>query len=219
MASKQQEPKEVVTKKPIVNIEPNKEDCVDELKPAAKKKSRKSKKSEVQEKLKPTGAKRTSISTEQQEPRRHLSVLDQNRGSISSAGGLDDSVFAEARSRLGSLASSITKHRRSLSRGRLEDSLPSSETKSFKPCRCSPPSSPQPSLTSPLPPGVLDLDTEEDGCSEYQAELMSYLRSRERMCVVASTYLQESSVTGEMRAVLVDWILQVGVSILALFQI
>ena len=40
----------------------------------------------------------------------------------SSACDLDDSVFSEAKSRLSSLASSIVKHQRSLSRGRAEDS-------------------------------------------------------------------------------------------------
>ena len=39
-----------------------------------------------------------------------------------SAGDLEDSVFSEAKSRLSSLASSIVKHQRSLSRGRDEDS-------------------------------------------------------------------------------------------------
>ena len=50
---------------------------------------------------------------------RHLSVVDTNRGgSRGSAGDLEDSVFAEAKSRLGSLANSLSKHRRSLSRGK-----------------------------------------------------------------------------------------------------
>merc|ERR1719220_921304 len=49
--------------------------------------------------------------------RRPLSVLDKNRGeSLTSAADLSDSVFADARSRLSSLADSCVKHRRSLSR-------------------------------------------------------------------------------------------------------
>ena len=46
-------------------------------------------------------------------------MVDTNRGrSRGSEGDLEDSVFAEAKSRLGSLADSLSKHRRSLSRGR-----------------------------------------------------------------------------------------------------
>jgi hypothetical protein len=100
MADKEQEPKavvkskiprakKVVTKQPNIDIKPIEDVSIKELKPAAKKKS-KSNKSEVQENSKHARVKKSSITSEQQEPRRHLSVLDQNRGSRSSAGDLDD---------------------------------------------------------------------------------------------------------------------------------
>merc|ERR1719187_628522 len=48
--------------------------------------------------------------------RRPLSAIDQNRtDSVTSTADLSDSVFADARSRLSSLADSCVKHRRSLS--------------------------------------------------------------------------------------------------------
>merc|ERR1719153_521075 len=51
--------------------------------------------------------------------RKPLSLLDNNRGeSLTSAADLSDSVFADARSRLSSLADSCEKHRLSLSQGR-----------------------------------------------------------------------------------------------------
>ena len=53
--------------------------------------------------------------------------------SRSSACELEDSVFAEAKSRLSSLASSLVKHQRSLSRGRDEDD---DDSGTFRPRRC-----------------------------------------------------------------------------------
>merc|ERR1719228_877024 len=49
--------------------------------------------------------------------RRPLSAIDQNRtDSVTSTADLSDSVFADARSRLSSIADSCLKHRRSFSR-------------------------------------------------------------------------------------------------------
>ena len=73
--------------------------------------------------LAPAAQAKRSVAEKEAEGRRsttgrHLSVVDTNRGgSRGSAGDLEDSVFAEAKSRLGSLANSLSKHRRSLSRG------------------------------------------------------------------------------------------------------
>ena len=64
---------------------------------------------------------------------RHLSVVDTNRGrSRGSEGDLEDSVFAEAKSRLGSLADSLSKHQRSLSRGWSPATSSTSRTAPFR---------------------------------------------------------------------------------------
>ena len=126
------------------------------------------------------------------------------------------------RSRLSSLADSCSKHRRSLSQSRRESSATS-------PSR-SRPTSPQvlPSSNgdvnkSPcpqslhhylqflgLPKGVIDIDNdEEDGMGEYGSEMFCYMKEREEEFVVEEGYLDQSSVSSDMRAVLVDWLLQV----------
>ena len=64
-----------------------------------------------------------------------------------------------------------------------------------------------------LPKGVIDIDdNEEDGMGEYGSEMFAYMREREEEFVVEEDYLDQSSVTPEMRGVLVDWLLQVFVS-------
>jgi len=158
--------------------------------------------------------------------RRPLSVIDGNRGgSRSSIGDLDDSVFAEAKTRLGSVVSSLEKHRRKLSGG------VSGENPKVKKSFLSggspgpaPPSSaivvngPPPvaahfqhdlEATSVVPEGVVDIDLEEDGMVEYGVDINAYLRSRELKFLVEPSYLEQNSVSADMRAVLVDWILQV----------
>ena len=58
---------------------------------------------------------------------------------------------------------------------------------------------------------MIDIDdNEEDGMDEYGLEMFSYMRDREEEFVVKESYLDQSSVSPEMRAVLVDWLLQVG---------
>ena len=58
---------------------------------------------------------------------------------------------------------------------------------------------------------MIDIDDyEEDGMDEYGLEMFSYMREREEEFVVKESYLDQSSVSPEMRAVLVDWLLQVG---------
>merc|ERR1712240_869821 len=57
------------------------------------------------------------LGTNKELKRRPLSAIDQNRtDSVTSTADLSDSVFADARSRLSSIADSCVKHRRSLSR-------------------------------------------------------------------------------------------------------
>ena len=63
-------------------------------------------------------------------------MVDTNRGrSRGSEGELEDTVFAEAKSRLGSLADSLSKHQRSLSRGRSPATSSTSCTAPFRPKR------------------------------------------------------------------------------------
>ena len=62
-----------------------------------------------------------------------------------------------------------------------------------------------------LPKGVIDIDdSEEDGMGDYGSEMFAYMREREEEFVVEDDYLDQSSVTPEMRGVLVDWLLQVS---------
>jgi len=113
---------------------------------------------------------------------RHLSVVDTNRGgSRGSAGDLEDCVFAEAKSRLGSLANSLSKHRRSLSRGKSPGTAPApfrpkrDSQKAEHPAPCSaivvsgPPPATAPFLPAApaLPAGVIDIDIEEDGVNVH----------------------------------------------------
>jgi len=142
--------------------------------------------------------------------RRPLSVLDKNRGeSLTSAADLSDSVFADARSRLSSLADSCVKHRLSLSQGRRKSGS-ASPTSRRRPTSLS--SSDEVSKTKQssqffgLPEGVVDIDENEE---DYGSDMFAYLREREEMFVVEEDYLDQSSVSPEMRGVLVDWLLQV----------
>ena len=60
---------------------------------------------------------------------------------------------------------------------------------------------------------MIDIDdSEEDGMGDYGSEMFAYMREREEEFVVEDDYLDQSSVTPEMRGVLVDWLLQVGLS-------
>ncbi|KAG9464173.1 hypothetical protein GDO78_020359 [Eleutherodactylus coqui] len=60
---------------------------------------------------------------------------------------------------------------------------------------------------------VKDVDAADDGnpmlCSEYVKDIYSYLRSLEDAQPVKPNYLQGQEVTGNMRAILIDWLVQV----------
>ncbi|XP_073417507.1 G2/mitotic-specific cyclin-B1-like isoform X3 [Dendrobates tinctorius] len=87
------------------------------------------------------------------------------------------------------------------------------------------PSSPSPMETSGCLPEELcqafsdvliqveDVDAADDGnpmlCSEYVKEIYSYLRSLEDAQPVRPSYLRGQEVTGNMRAILIDWLVQV----------
>lgn len=87
------------------------------------------------------------------------------------------------------------------------------------------PSSPSPMETSGCLPDELcqafsdvliqvkDVDADDDGnpmlCSEYVKDIYSYLRSLEDAQAVKPHYLQGHEVSGNMRAILVDWLVQV----------
>ncbi|KAM3914554.1 G2/mitotic-specific cyclin-B1-like [Leptodactylus fuscus] len=87
------------------------------------------------------------------------------------------------------------------------------------------PSSPSPMETSGCLPDELcqafsdvliqvkDVDADDEGnpmlCSEYVKDIYLYLRSLEDSQSVKPNYLQGQEVTGNMRAILVDWLVQV----------
>ena len=59
---------------------------------------------------------------------------------------------------------------------------------------------------------MIDIDDNEEDY-DYGSDMFAYLREREEMFVVEEDYLDQSSVSPEMRGVLVDWLLQVGEAI------
>ena len=64
------------------------------------------------------------------------------------------------------------------------------------------------------------IDDECEGwIGEYGFDVFFYLREREKHLVVEEDYLIQSSVSPEMRAVLVDWLLQVEYSCLCYYVV
>ena len=66
-----------------------------------------------------------------------------------------------------------------------------------------------------LPPGVKDID-EDDGdnpqlCSEYAMETYAYLKTLETRGAVPSNYLAGFPTNEKMRAVLIDWLIEVQI--------
>ena len=183
-----------------------------------KRKSKKSNKNEIKENQSVVTNK-TSITYEKE--KRHLSVVDTNRGgSHSSTGDLDDSVFTgDTKSRLGSLASSVIKHKRNLSKKNESSVTLVTEEESFPLTNAiaesGPPSNVKPflpsstlSVISLLPKGVINIELLEEKV-EYGSEMFAYLKEREAKFVLNSGYLEDGSTTSDMRAVLVDWLIQV----------
>jgi len=135
-------------------------------------------------------------------------------------GDLDDSVFTgDTNSRLGSLASSVIKNKRNVSKKREssvtlvtdEESFPLTNAiaESGSPSNVKPflPSSTLP-VISLLPKGVINIELYEEEVG-YGSEMFAYLKEREAKFVLSSGYLEDGSTTSEMRAVLVDWLIQV----------
>jgi len=64
-----------------------------------------------------------------------------------------------------------------------------------------------------LPPGVEDIDTKDLAnpqlCAEYATETFVYLRELESRCVVRNMHLAGQPTNERMRAVLVDWLVEV----------
>ena len=117
------------------------------------------------------------------------------------------------------------KHRRSLSRSGQKASS-SSRSPPPPPVASPSASSVAPHQTSAeeppftLPDGVVVIDDECEGwIGEYGFDVFFYLREREKHLVVEEDYLIQSSVSPEMRAVLVDWLLQVEYSCLCYYVV
>jgi len=65
-----------------------------------------------------------------------------------------------------------------------------------------------------IPDGVLDIDNLEDKenpqlCAEYAPAMYAYLRKVEEGLVIKKDFLMGSHINGKMRAVLVDWLIEV----------
>jgi len=60
----------------------------------------------------------------------------------------------------------------------------------------------------PLPEGVVNIEV-EDGLYEYSREVVVYLMEMEIATTVPNDFLDDGSVTANMRSILVDWIIQV----------
>jgi len=66
-----------------------------------------------------------------------------------------------------------------------------------------------------LPPGVKDIDAEDSDnpqlCSEYALETYAYLKKLEKRGAVPSNYLTGCPTNEKMRAVLIDWLVEVQI--------
>ena len=66
-----------------------------------------------------------------------------------------------------------------------------------------------------LPPGVKDIDAEDSEnpqlCSEYALETYAYLKKLEKRGAVPSNYLTGCPTNEKMRAVLIDWLVEVQI--------
>jgi len=63
-----------------------------------------------------------------------------------------------------------------------------------------------------LPPGVADIEREEENpqlCAEYTPFIYLYLRQQEQEQFIRKDFLKTCLVTGKMRAVLLDWLIEV----------
>ena len=61
--------------------------------------------------------------------------------------------------------------------------------------------------------GVIDIDVADANnpqlCAEYAPQIYAYLRQLESDCTVKEDFLAGCRITGRMRAVLVDWLVEV----------
>jgi len=68
-------------------------------------------------------------------------------------------------------------------------------------------------LSKKVPDGVTDIDTEDASnpqlCTVYAQEIYTYLRQLEKRGAVRSDFLSGCPITEKMRAVLVDWLVEV----------
>jgi len=63
-----------------------------------------------------------------------------------------------------------------------------------------------------LPPGVLNIDTDDENpqlCTEYAPFMYTYLRQLEQKQPIRKDFLRGCHVNGKMRAVLIDWLIEV----------
>jgi len=163
----------------------------------AKRRSKKSNKTEIKENQCVVPDSKRNITSDRE--RRHLSVKDTNRGgSHSSTGDLDDSVFG----------GDTTSRSPVKDKGRPSVILDNNIAVSGEQESLLPPSNLYPPNVISLPEGVIDISLSEEH-PEYGAEMFVYLKERETRFVLNVDYLEEGSITSNMRAVLVDWLLQV----------
>ena len=66
----------------------------------------------------------------------------------------------------------------------------------------------QEDIQEPLPEGVINIEV-DDGLYEYSREVVVYLKEMELTHLVPTGFLEDGSITPNMRSILVDWIIQV----------
>ena len=164
------------------------------------------------------------------EKRRHLSVVDTNtrEGSKSSVSDLEGDVFHTApkeekiaeRPKAGRIYAKSSKEKQDeksrsgriakpaqVSEVHIENTTTTSTT-SVVNLNFFPEIKVEPEYQEPLPDGVISIEV-DDGLYEYSREVVVYLKVLEVVDPIPVGFLDEGSVTPNMRSILVDWIIQV----------
>jgi len=159
------------------------------------------------------------------EKRRHLSVVDTNtrEGSKSSVSDVEGDVFHTApkevkvnkRPKGGRIHTKSSKEKQETKTrsGRIgeqgetfENPIENTTTTSTSVVNLN--FFPEHDIQEPLPDGVVNIEV-DDGLYEYSREVVVYLKVLEAVDPIPDGFLDEGSVTANMRSILVDWIIQV----------
>ena len=167
--------------------------------------------------------------------RRHLSVVDFNATytsvtSVGSNASVDKNDvfyndpnsgggFDEQHGKKGKIAKAPTRKSQKLRNPRASEPLP--HKVSTEATTCSSSLSPTENKYYPqicveideqhqeeLPAGVVNIEV-EDGLYEYSREVVVYLTKLERVNQIPTNFLEDGTISGTMRSILVDWLIQV----------